>query len=111
MTYGARMSREPIGLFDGIKLPATDLKGIQADVTFFVASGGCVFITVNGRTRYALVPTQVGEDYLATRRGGHDHTGTHEHVGTGEHDRAEFVAPVHEIRGLDPDPVSTSSGL
>jgi hypothetical protein len=70
MTYGARMARKLIGLFDGIKLPATDLKGIQADVTFFVASGGCVFVTVNGRTRYALVPAEVGEKYLTEKTSG-----------------------------------------
>lgn len=57
------MPTNPTELVDGVELTATEFQARRSDVTFFVAGGGVLYVTVNGKRRMALVPAHVGEQY------------------------------------------------
>lgn len=53
-------------LVNGGEVTSNQLRANHADVTFFVNKGNVLYVTVNGKRRYAIVPTHAGEEYLKT---------------------------------------------
>lgn len=56
-----------IELADGGDITSGDLRTNHADVAYFVNAGNMTFVTISGKRRYAIVPVEAGEEFLARR--------------------------------------------